>query len=393
MLALKLSYTPWRYKRGPNALALKILLEKSFMGRAVLFATGRDALLALLRTRGWSPGDEVIVQGYTCSVVPNAVRGAELTPVYADINPETLSFDLTDLQKRITAKTRAIICQHTFGIPGPLRELRALCDRHNLLLIEDCAHLLPDASGPTDIGRFGDALLLSFGRDKAISGVTGGAIIARNDRLTFSLREQEKAAKDLPFFRIALYLEYPQIYAAARALYQIRLGRIFLKMISLLGLLVPILSSTEKRGASSKTLYAIPDVCAGLALDQLRRLKALNDHRRALTAYYDSEAHKRGWPGLLPIDTTLPLQKYPLFTPNAEGIRQKLKHQNIHLHDGWTGCVLLPSSVNPADFNYRDGEDPRAELVGQQILSLPTHPTMTLDQAKRLVEILDPLLP
>ncbi len=393
MLALRLSYAPWAYRRGPHAQALRILLEKTFAGRATLFATGREALLALLRTRGWSPGDEVIVQGYTCTVVPNAVRGAGLAPVYADIDPQTLSFDLTNVERRITPKTRAILCQHTFGIPGPLKELRALCDRHNLLLIEDCAHVLPDETGPMEIGRFGDAMLLSFGRDKAVSGVTGGAVIARNDRLHFSLREQEKAAKELPWPRIALYLEYPQIYALARFLYRFGLGKLFLKVVSTLRLLVPILSTAEKRGNPSSTLYALPDVCAALALDQLRRLKDLNDHRRTLTAYYHTEAQKRGWTGLLNIDPSWPLQKYPLFTKNAEGIRQKLKKHNIHLHDGWTGCVLLPSSVDPADFGYRDGDDPKAEMVGQQILSLPTHPTMTLEQAKTLIEVLDPLLP
>jgi dTDP-4-amino-4,6-dideoxygalactose transaminase len=95
---------------------------------------------------------------------------------------------------------------------------------------------------------------------------------------------------------------------------------------------------------------------------------------------------------LLGITPDLPLQKFPLFVEHAERIRRQLKMYNIHLHDGWTGCVICPAAADCEAVGYKDGDDPDAEMAGEQILSLPTHSTMTLDQAKKLVTLLDPLL-
>ncbi len=392
-LALRLSYVPWRYRRGPAAQRLRAHVEDLLGGKACLFSTGREALLAFLRTRGWAPGDEVIVQGYTCAVVPNAVAAAGLTPVYADVDAASLSLSVEDTERRVTPKTRAILCQHTFGIPAPLAALRALCDRKGLLLIEDCAHVLPDAKGPEGVGRTGDAVLLSFGRDKAVSGVTGGAIVTRRLLDPARIRAEEDAAADLSWWTVARLLEYPQIYAFARPLYGSGLGKAVLKAAALLRLLLPILTAAEKRGTMRTTLRRMPDACAALALEQLRRLGALNGQRRVLTAFYLREAQARGWTIDACLSPDLPLQKFPLFTRSAETIRASLRRQNIHLHDGWTGCVICPSTVCPSDLGYRDGEDPVAEEAGSRILCLPTHPTMTVFQAKRLVEALDPLLP
>jgi dTDP-4-amino-4,6-dideoxygalactose transaminase len=111
-----------------------------------------------------------------------------------------------------------------------------------------------------------------------------------------------------------------------------------------------------------------------------------------LTKFYFDEGTKHHWPMLLGVTPELPLSKFPLFVEKAEGIRQKLKKHNIHLHDGWTGCVICPAATDHEAVGYKDGDDPDAEMAGEQILSLPTHPTMTLQQAKELVQHLHPFL-
>jgi dTDP-4-amino-4,6-dideoxygalactose transaminase len=136
----------------------------------------------------------------------------------------------------------------------------------------------------------------------------------------------------------------------------------------------------------------MPNACAALALQQWKRLPEINAHRRILNDYYFNEAIRRNWPLLLGVTPDLPLQKFPLFTPGAEKIRQKLRTHNIHLHDGWTGCVICPTDADDAACGYKDGDDPDAEMAGQQILCLPTHPDTSMVQAKRLVELLDLLL-
>ena len=194
-LAFKLLFQPWKWQEGPAREELRTKLAQHFGMQAFLFANGREGLLALLRSLKLSTDGEVIVQGYTCVVVPNAIEAAGCTTIYADIERDTLNLDCDAVEAAITPKTRAVICQHTFGIPSDTTRLREICDKHSLILIEDCAHVIPDNKGPSSIGKHGDAVLLSFGRDKAISGVTGGAVLCADKDLALLLkREEERAA-------------------------------------------------------------------------------------------------------------------------------------------------------------------------------------------------------
>ncbi len=393
---------PWRWKEGPEKEELKLVLSERFNGRAHLFGSGREALLAILKSLRFQKDEEVIVQGFTCVVVPNAVMAAGMTPVFADIEEGTLNLDIAEVEKLITPRTRAIICQHTFGIPAFTKELRILCDRTGLILIEDCAHVMPDAKGPNDIGTRGDILFFSFGRDKAISGVNGGAVICRRTDICMDLQKLEDEAKPFAGWHIKRWLQYPVLYAIAKPVYGIGIGKAMLAVFGKLGMLAPITTRLEKQGQMDSTLHRMPNAMAILALQQWKRLQQINDHRRMLTRYYFEEATKRGWPArrslgeggplLLGVTPDLPLQKFPLFTEHAERIRQTLKKHNIHLHDGWTGCVICPPDSDEAACGYKDGDDPDAEMAGRQILSLPTNPDTSMKQAQRLIALLDPLL-
>lgn len=390
--ALALLVQPWRYARGPCASELERELHARFGGEAFTFASGREALLALLHALKLRSGEEVIVQGYTCVVVPNAIHAAGGVPIYVDINRETVNLDLSEVEQAITSRTRAVICQHTFGIPADTRALRTVCDQHNLILIEDCAHILPDHHGPHAIGEHGDFLILSFGRDKAISGVTGGAVLSRRPSTSQGLRLLQREARDLRCLTVLQLLLYPLLYAIAKPLYGIRVGKALLAAARALRFLPPILTKEEKEGRMPPHLHRMPNACAALALAQLHTLHRFNDHRRQLTRFYLEVARTHRWPYLRGIEADLPLQKFPLFVRGAERIRQHLREKNIHLDDGWTGCVICPPSVDATELGYTAGRDPHAEELCESILSLPTHPTMTLRQARRLSTALHPLL-
>jgi len=399
--SLALAFQPWRWREGPEKKLLEQALENAFDGNAHLFGSGREALLAILRSLMFQKDEEVIVQGYTCIVVPNAIIAAGMKPVYADIEQDTLNLDLEETEKLITPKTRAIVCQHTFGIPAYAKQLRDLCDRHSLILIEDCAHVMPDAKGPSDIGRYGDVLFFSFGRDKAISGVSGGAVVCKNKEICRDLEKLKKEAAPHRLWQIKRMLQYPVLYAIAKPFYGASVGKAFLAFCGKIGLFAPIVTKDEKHGRMDGTLHRMPNACAILALAQFRKLQAINDHRRMLTQFYFDEGTARGWKLLLGVKPGLPLQKFPLFTEGAEKIRRALKKRNVILYDGWTGCAICRGTIAESESDsaleeavgYRDGEDPDAEFVGESILSLPTHPGMTLKQAKKLVTALDPLLP
>lgn len=403
-LAWKMLFQPGKWRNGPEKDELKRALSERFNGNAHLFASGRESLLAILKSLRLkqlpSPsgggteggGEEVIIQGYTCIVVPNAIIAAGMTPVYADIDLDTLNLDIEEVERLITPKTRAVICQHTFGIPAFAKRLRDLCDRHSLILIEDCAHIMPDETGPAEIGRHGDVMFFSFGRDKAISGVTGGAAICKRKDICQDLARFEAEAAPISRITIKVLLLYPIIYSIAKPFYGIDFGRAFLVLCMKLKMLVPILTAKEKHGVMNPQFHRMPNACAALALDQFHRLKAINDHRRMLARFYFEELSKRNVPLLLGIQPDLPLQKFPIFIEHATAVRERLKKHNIHLYDGWTGCVICPANCDPETVGYKDGDDPKADMVGQQILNLPTHPTMTLKDAERLVHILTSLL-
>lgn len=406
---------PWKWKNGNEREGLRCALAQHFHAECSLFASGREGLFALLQAigdqpglpavapRGAKAGGEIIVQAFTCQVLPNAIVAAGMTPVYAEIEPGTLNMDPADAERKLTPKTRAILCQHTFGIPADTHRLRALCDRYGVLLIEDCAHTLPDAQGPVTIGRDGDVILLSFGRDKAISGITGGAILSHKPDLAVKLRAKEGSASSLSLMRIKRLLLYPLVYFLARPLYGMGIGKPILVLARTIGALVPILTNEEKQGHMEPIFHCMPNACCALALAEFKNVKEINDHRRKLTSlYFSAFAHQqrseetshRNNEITFPkaIHPQLPLQKFPLFVRGAEEIRRRLKKQNIHLQDGWTGCVICPPGSPLEEAHYVPGSDPKAEFAAQMILSLPTHPTMTERQAKRLIDVLTFLL-
>lgn len=376
---------PWKWQNGPAQENLKRAIAERFDADVFLFSSGREALLAILRALPIQKGEEVILQSYTCVVVPNAIRAAGGMPRFADTDEETLNINLESTEAAITNKTHAILCQHTFGIPSDTNALLMLCTQYDLTLIEDCAHVIPDTLDA-------DIAFLSFGRDKAISGITGGAVISRNPQISATLKTLEPHAKKLPLFFIVRLLCYPIVYFAARPLFGLGIGKVILKCAQILGLLIPIVSKKEKEGAMGSTLHKLPNACAALALFDWNRLRAKNDHRRKLTKLYLEEAKKQGWNCPSTITKNMPLQKFPLFVKGADEIRRTLKRKNIHLDDGWTGCVICPPSSNLVSAQYVPGSDPKAEAAAKKILSLPTHPTMTEQQAKGMIKTLLRLL-
>lgn len=388
-----LCFQPWKWQRGRATERLKAGLKEHLGGDVALFGSGREGLLALLRSLNLGSGAEVIIQGFTCVVLPNAIHAAGYTPVYADLDPDSLNLTAESVRARLTERTKVVICQHTFGIPAELTELRALCDERNLILIEDCAHVIPDAKGPALLGKEGDYIMLSFGRDKAISGISGGAIIARKG-LPENLRKEEEQTIDVPRGTIFRLLLYADTYMAAKLFYSILwIGRGCLLICKWLRLLLPVVTQEEKKGNMSLELHRMPNACAELALQELKNLQAINDHRRTITAYYWEQAGRLGWKYPKKISPTLPLQKFPVLVQNAEQVRVVLKKKNIHLEDGWTSAVVCPRSSDQLKANYTKGSCPFAEGVAWTILSLPTHPTMSLQKAKYLIAVLQVTLP
>ena len=139
------------------------------------FNSGTSALTALLLAYDITgPWDEVIVPAFTYPATVDSIRFAGATPVFADIEEETYGLDIDYVEKRINAKTKAVIAVHIYGLPCNIVELRDLVDRHELLLIEDAAEALGAESLGVKCGAYGDGAILSFAGNKIVTTGEGG---------------------------------------------------------------------------------------------------------------------------------------------------------------------------------------------------------------------------
>ena len=141
---------------------------------AFTFSAGRMALYAILEALDIGDGDEVIIPGYTCVVVPAAIIYSGAKPVYVDISEKDYNIDVAKIEAKITDRTKAIIAQYTYGNPCNIGIIRQICHRHNLVLIEDCAHTLGTFDKDTMLGTMGDVAFFSTDHTKFISTSVGG---------------------------------------------------------------------------------------------------------------------------------------------------------------------------------------------------------------------------
>src|ERR1043166_3602195 len=130
--------------------------------RAVSTEYGRMALYFILKALNIPAGSEIIVPALTFWVVPEITRVAGLKPVFVDIDPYTFTMDPKAAERAITPNTRAILPTHLYGMACDLDPILALAKRHNLKVVEDCAHSLGAQYKGRMVGTHGDAAFFSF---------------------------------------------------------------------------------------------------------------------------------------------------------------------------------------------------------------------------------------
>jgi 8-amino-3,8-dideoxy-alpha-D-manno-octulosonate transaminase len=148
--------------------------------RALAVSSGTAALRVALAALGIGPGDEVITQSFTFVATVEAIIEARAVPICADIN-STLNMDPTDLERRITSKTKAVIVVHMLGTPANLPEIVEICRRHNLRLIEDTAWGCGGSLHGKALGTWGDVGTYSFDFAKTMTTGEGGMLVFRDD--------------------------------------------------------------------------------------------------------------------------------------------------------------------------------------------------------------------
>lgn len=202
-------------------------LDKRYSGEAMLCKNGRSALTLALKAY-FNQGDTIIVNGFTCYAVYEAVKAAGMKPIFADISRENLNFTTETLEKVVSDDTTGIIVQNTLGNPVDMVAIERFAGKHGLVIIEDLAHSAgleyPDGR---EAGTVGAATVLSFGKEKSVDAISGGAVIFR-----YPKRHEIKAPTKLP--KISDYLRerwYPVFGLWCRRLTRIGLGGALMRVL------------------------------------------------------------------------------------------------------------------------------------------------------------------
>ena len=392
-LVLKLIFRPWKWKKGKSIQLLEEKFKK-YLGvkYAFSFNSGRSAWLAILKALNLKEGDEVLIQAFTCNAAVNPILALGLKPVYVDIEKETLNLNPKDLEKKITNKSKVVLIQHTFGLPAQIDEILQICQRHNLILIEDCAHSLGATYKEKKVGTFSKAAFFSFGRDKIISSVYGGMATTNDPVLAKKLRHYQEKLRYPGYFWIFQQLLHPILVEyLIKPLYRFdELGRYLLILFQKIGILSKGVIKKEKKGRLPKYIpQKMPNALAILAFNQMRKLKRFNEHRKEIAEIYKYEFRDIGLTSQKNQDGRI-FMRYPLILEgkDTDKILKEFRKRKIFLDDGWRKTPIVPPDTDQKRMQYQSGSCKIAELVAEYIVNLPTHINISKKEARAISGLL-----
>lgn len=351
--------------------ALVDYLEGRYGGDAFLCKNGRSALCLALKAY-FRPGEVVIVNGFTCYAVHEAVRAAGLIPLWADISQEDLNFDLEKIEQLWTNSTAlahlskssmksvpgasldrvipaGIIIQNSLGNPVDIKKIEALAKKHNLTIIEDLAHSVGvKYQDGREAGTVGAACAFSFGKEKAIDTVSGGAVVMRTP-CKYKVRMPTESPRPSDHLRARFY---PMLGAICRGMMVVRAGgvlmRLFIKM-----------HWVEKSADNKLDLkHQISKFEARLALAQFKDLR------------------KSGEPAL---------REFYLVN-NRDEVLKKLRLARYFFDGFWYEKPVSPQRYYKR-VHFPEAQCPNAVYVSEHIINFPTYyPQNKLARARRIVE-------
>ena len=187
---------------GPNVQAFE-KEAAAYLGvkHAISCASGTDALHLALLAEGIGPGDEVITSAFTFIATAEAIKYVGATPVFVDIDPQTFNITAENIEKAITAKTRAVMPVHLFGQPADLPVIQAVCAKHGLKLIEDCAQSFGASINGKQTGSFGDAAGFSFFPSKNLGCFgDGGLVTTDSDAAAAKIKQYRNHGSDVRYY-------------------------------------------------------------------------------------------------------------------------------------------------------------------------------------------------
>jgi len=362
--------------------------------------TGRASLYTILKALEISKGDEVIIQSFTCMAVVVPLKWLDIKPVYADTNQDTYNISFESIKNRITAKTRAVIIQHTFGIPAQIEKIKEYIDEINkgrdkkIYLIEDCAHCLNIKKEDKYLGTYGDISFFSFGQEKVVSTTQGGCIVSNNKNLEKKIEEVYKNIPNMPARTVKYNLRYPLLWNFIKKVYykpkflanskhfsKLTFGKFLIILFRFLGL-IKSQASINDFGSPQKGVFKLSSEQKLLLKNQLDKIERLSIHRERITDKYSR---------LLDLDLHGSLIRYPILVDYPDVVKSKLQKIKV-IAGNWYNYPVIPRGIDLDEVGYTLGTCPNTEYVMEHILNLPTDLEVTEKEAEKIVHIVEPHL-
>ena len=253
--------------------------------QAITTSYGRVAFYYILKALDLPAGSEIVMPALTFWVMPELARAAGLKVVFADVDPATFTMDPAALEQAITPATRAVVPTHLYGLPCDMDAIMAMARRHDLRVIEDCAHALGATFDGRPVGTIGDAAIFSFQTLKPLNCYGGGLALVRDAAVAARVRALADAEP------------WPDEKRVTNRLLVGRLQRIFIKPWVFTISAFPILWVSSLIGANPdvylweriRSLHPLPDnyterfpnVQAAIGLAALEALDGWTERTRA----------------------------------------------------------------------------------------------------------------
>jgi perosamine synthetase len=315
---------------------------------AAAVSSGTAGLHLLARAAGLGPGDEAITSPVSFAASANCFMFEGATPVFADVDRRTWNMDPAAVEAAITERTRAVVAVDMFGYPCELDEIRALCERHGLVLIEDAAEALGAEYRGRPVGGNGVSAVFGFYPNKQVATGEGGVVVTHSEeewKLVRSLRNQGRD------------------YDGGAWFHHVRLG----------------------------FNYRWTDVQAAIGIGQLEKLDRLLAMRSEVAARYgrllknvdvellcpDDAEHGRSW------------FVYVIALPagsDRDHVMAELRAAGIGTAE-YVPCVHLQPYMREA-YGFAEGMCPVAEDIASRTLALPFFPQLEAEDQERVVDAL-----
>lgn len=331
---------------GPMHQKLEVALADYLDVPAVaLFNNGTNALLSALQALDIA--GEVITTPYSFVATSNSILWNKLTPVFVDIDPNTLNINPSKIEAAITPHTSAIMPVHCYGNPCDVVAIQRIADQHNLKVIYDAAHAFGVRDSGGSVLRHGDLSVLSFHATKVFNTFEGGAIIC------------------------------PDIATKKR-----------IDQLKNFGITDEV--NVDAAGLNGK----MSEINAAFGLLQLEHVHKVMARRRKVDSFYREKLANVKGIAVLPVNdlsesnhSYFPIMVTDEYAISRDELYQKLKDQNIFSRRYFYPLISeFPVYRNFASANANNL--PVATKAAQQVLCLPIYPDLTLDSMSRVIDII-----